>query len=136
LTDQTIKVEPGYATVKAEKEALRTADIQWGVDKLEATGNAVAASGWAFLRGQHSGGSEIRLVLQKDTQTFSCATEPVLRPDVTTHFERKFDLDHAGFNCKFSKDALPRGTYKVGIYIRNARSNAEGMVLTDKEITI
>lgn len=135
LTDRNIKVGSEYATVKAEKEALRTADIHWGVDKLQATGNAVTASGWAFFRGQHTPGSEIRLVLQNDTHTFSCATDPVLRPDVTTHFGKKFNLDHAGFNCKFLKDALPGGTYKVGIYIRNTQSGTEGMVLTDKEIT-
>ncbi len=136
LTDKIVKAGSEYASVQPEPRVLPAGNIRWGVDKLEAESNAVNASGWAFVTGQDTEHAEIKLVLLNGNQVFTCTTDPVLRPDVTTHFGNIHNLDRSGFNCKVLKRALPGGKYKVGIYIRNTKSGAEGMVITDKELSI
>jgi len=63
-------------------------------------------------------------------------TDPTLRPDVTNSRNKKYNLDHSGFNSKILKTALLKGNYQLGILVKNNKSKREGMIFINKQIPI
>ncbi len=134
-TDRTIKVGTEYARVTAGPDTIPAGDISWNLDQWETDGQSIRAAGWAFSNNQGTEDALIQLVLQNGSRTYLCETNPVRRPDVAAHFKQE-GLGQSGFDAKVAKSALPKGTYRVGIYIRNRKTQAAGMVLTNKNISI
>ena len=135
-TQQMVKIEAAYATVRPGSGDIPTGNIVWNLDRLETGKKLVEAAGWAFFKDQGTADSQIQLVLQNGNRTFFCETESMLRPDVTSHFDKKYDLDHSGFSVKIARGSVPSGTYRLGIHIRNTKTNESGMILTDKSIRL
>lgn len=136
-TNEVVRVGTEFATVTAGPAALPAGDIHWAIDILQAEDKAVRIAGWSFLNNQGTEDTQIHLVMQHGDKTFMCETNRIMRPDVTA--ARATDgtnLDYSGFDTKIARGTLPKGTYRLGIYIKNHKTGAEGMVLTDKSVSI
>ena len=62
-------------------------------------------------------------------------TEKVVRQDVTTYFNSDFDLSNSGFKSVLRFADVTAGTYQIGIYVRNEKTEKEGLIVTDKTFT-
>ena len=90
--------------------------------------------GWAALENQDADSSIINLVLKDGENIYVLPTVPYPRPDVTSSFNNKFKLDNCGYVAKFSKMALPKGTYRIGFLIQDLRHKTEAIFFTEKQI--
>lgn len=113
-----------------------TGRIVYGLDPLESDGPLIKIGGWAALENQDAGGSKISLVLKGRENNYLCPVDPVLRPDVTSHFDNKYKLDSTGFKVQLLKNSLRKGHYQIGIRINNPQQNKDCMILTDMEVEI
>jgi hypothetical protein len=138
LSDKLVVVGAPFASIKPYSNSLPTGDIMYGIDQFQNQKNFIHMAGWAALKDQNADNSTILLVLKKEDNTmFVCDTEqPVLRTDVTAHFNNKFNLDKSGFSCRLSKSSLPAGKYQFGIWIKKNNVNKDGVIWTDKTIEI
>ena len=81
--------------------------------------------GWAFIDGENSENCESYIVLRSDRRTYVFDTVPVLRTDVTAHFEELgLNLDYSGFIALIPTRRVASGEYTVGIYIRKGETEA------------
>ena len=123
-TPEKISLLPSVDNMNASVEGILENPTYWLI------------KGWAFLPGQDSEGSEITLVLNRDGQNVAVNTNPVMRPDVTTYFKSKNNLEYSGFEVKLLKSKLAKGKYRIGILVKNKRNNSESFKLTDKTVEI
>jgi hypothetical protein len=136
-TDKFVRIGPEFATVTAGAATIPVRDILWAIDVLETKDNFVRIAGWSFFKGQGTEDTQIQLVMQNGGKTFMCETIRIMRPDVTTAWAiNGTNLDYSGFDTKIAKSAIPRGTYRLGIHIKNLKTRTEGMVLTDRTVSM
>lgn len=131
-SDRIIKV--GYSEFSEAlfyAKPFPKAEINYQLDSFNNNNEIINVSGWAHFAGHSTYNQEIKLVLQNANGSYLYETEPIQRPDVTAHFTNKYNLDGSGFNCKLRKSSLPKGDYKVGIYISDSKLDKEGLVMTD-----
>jgi hypothetical protein len=93
--------------------------------------------GWSFLKGETNQSVYERLiVLQSDSQTYFFTTTNKARPDVQTAYaDLQLDLNNSGFSAHISKDVLKRGTYQIGILLKNRDNGTVYYLVTHKSIT-
>ena len=109
--------------------------ILFNFDSYQYSTNTLKFSGWSFLDNQDANDSKIVLVLIRNNQTKILPIQKVERKDVTSFFNKnKFNLDNTGFICEFNTTELPKGTYKLAIYIENKKTKKSGLILTKKII--
>ena len=58
-------------------------------------------------------------------------TKQVLRKDVTYYFKSKINIDNSGFEAEINKTELPKGNYRVAIFVYNKNNNKQGLNFTD-----
>jgi hypothetical protein len=124
--------------VTAEKiSALPPAGpIIYGIDLLESTGGFLNISGWATLENADATNNVISVVLKNGDQSYIAEAEPSLRPDVSARPGNKYNLDNSGFAAKVLKQNLPKGTYQIGILIKNSKTKKEGFLMTNRQVNV
>ncbi|HMH20948.1 MAG TPA: DUF6311 domain-containing protein, partial [Puia sp.] len=106
---------PEYATPEKTGQLPPAGKIVYGLDPpLPVSSDLIELGGWAAMEGQGAEGYQISIVLKNEKNIYVCATDPVLRPDVTAHFNNKYTLDHSGFRVQVLKNTLDNGKYQVG----------------------
>lgn len=94
-------------------------EIHYNFDRYTDTEQFILLYGWAFNSTvQTNKGDSVFIFLKSDKNTYLGATTKIMRPDVTSYFNRAY-LDEAGFSSTVSKEDLVKGKYKVGIAIKN-----------------
>lgn len=108
-----------------------TNDIKYGIEViLTDDPRGVEISGWAFIEGEDSEGSEVYIVLESASRTYIFDTMLVVRPDITRHFkELDLNLDRSGFTALIPARKIGDGEYTVGIYIK--KGDIEALQYTD-----
>lgn len=103
-----------------------TGDIVSDIEKIKDVGQTYKViSGWAFIEGVESEGSEIYLVLQSERRTYALKTNPKKREDVTAaHRDLNLNLDNSGFEAWINVwsrkgERIRSDDYRLGIYIKN-----------------
>lgn len=110
-----------------------TDNIQYWIDYFETTKHILEVNGWAFIEGHDSVNSEIYIVLKSVGRTYVFTTEPVVRENVTRHFEELgLNLDYSGFAALIPARKIAGGEYTIGIYI--TKDNIEALQYTDRVV--
>ncbi len=134
-TEKIIKVHIAeYAALKKTDNWPPMADIAFNAETIRTDDKMILVQGWAFFKEQDAGESRIGIVIKKEENLYLSFADPMLRPDVTSHFNNRYDLDHSGFSIKILKSALPKGSYQLGIFIEDHVKKKRGMIFTGKEI--
>ena len=106
-------------------------EIKYRLENFGYSDMYIKASGWAFIEGSTTEGAIISVVLiNENKECFVIPTDTARRDDVSEYFNEQ--LPFSGFYANGSLKGLKKGTYKVGILIKD--NNKEGFVITDKFI--
>lgn len=136
-TEKIIKLHiTEYAAIEKSGTLPPVADIVFNAENIHSDDTLITVQGWAFLNKQDASDSRIAIVLKNENDFYLAFAEPMLRPDVSSHFKNVYKLDKAGFTIKILKSALPKGRYQLGILIRDSKRKKEGVVFTGKAIDI
>jgi hypothetical protein len=125
-----------YATPEKTARLPDAGKIVYGLDYFKTDSGQIQLSGWAAPEGGDAEHNKITGVLKSKENTYTFDVEPLSRPDVTTAFHNKLNMDNSGFRAKLEQTALEKGVYQFGILIRDTRDNKESMIFTDKTVTI
>lgn len=108
------------------------------IETFEVVNNDVSILGWAYFDGIDSNDSKVTLVLVNEKtspkETRIMPTLRTIRPDVTTYFKCSFNADNSGFKANYNISSLEIGTYKLGIYLENKKTNKKGLFMSDKVV--
>lgn len=121
------------ATVKEIRSDLYklTDDIVFNIENLAQTEDTVRFSGWAYDSSKKNNNHiKTKILLQDATgKTFEMNTIRLYRFDVATPDGRRRGLGLTGFETYFIQDAVPAGTYKVGIVINKKVKMTEHIII-------
>lgn len=101
---------------------------------FENKNNFIKVSGWAYFKDQSPDQTRIILLLIKDGETAKLHVEKVVRKDVTSYFKLDYNVDNCGYNATLDTKNLKKGTYKLGVFLKNDATSKEGLLITDKTI--
>ena len=101
---------------------------------FENKNNLIKVSGWAYFKDQSPDQTRIILLLIKDGETAKLHVEKVVRKDVTSYFKLDYNVDNCGYNATLDIKNLKKGTYKLGVFLKNDVTSKEGLLITDKTI--
>ena len=104
------------------------------LETFENKNNVIKVSGWAYFRNQSPDQTRIILYLIKDGVTTKLRVQKVFRPDVTSYFKLDYNVDNCGYDATLNIKNLKKGTYKLGIFLKNDTTGKEGLLITDKTI--
>ena len=104
------------------------------LETFENKNNVIKVSGWAYFRNQSPDQTRIILYLIKDGVTTKLRVQKVFRPDVTSYFKLDYNVDNCGYDATLNIKNLKKGTYKLGIFLKNDTTVKEGLLITDKTI--
>ena len=104
------------------------------LETFENKNNVVKVSGWAYFRNQSPDQTRIILYLIKDGVTTKLRVQKVFRPDVTSYFKLDYNVDNCGYDATLNIKNLKKGTYKLGVFLKNDTTGKEGLLITDKTI--
>ncbi len=104
------------------------------LETFENKNNVIKVSGWAYFRNQSPDQTRIILYLIKDGVTTKLQVQKVVRPDVTSYFKLDYNVDNCGYDATLNIKNLKKGTYKLGIFLKNDTTVKEGLLITDKTI--
>jgi hypothetical protein len=91
------------------------------IQRLNNGNKFLSIEGWGFIDSTlNNKGDSIFITLSSDTRSYIAATTLQQRPDVTTHFSKPY-LDDAGFKALAFFDSVAKGSYRLGIAIRDQR---------------
>lgn len=101
---------------------------------FENKNNLIKVSGWAYFKDQSPDQTRIILLLIKDGETAKLHVEKVVRKDVTSYFKLDYNVDNCGYNATLDIKNLKKGTYKLGVFLKNDVTSKEGLLITNKTI--
>jgi hypothetical protein len=127
----TIAGEAGLQSISLPAE---TGGIRCGIDGLDVGVHITELRGWAFIDGCGPNDAQTFIVLKSGGTCHVFDTQVELRPDVTSAYgDSNLGLDRSGFVCNVPSRKIGNGPYVIGIYIRNA--NTEALTYTDFVVT-
>lgn len=104
------------------------------LETLEDKNNIIKVSGWAFFKNQSPNKTKIILLLIKDGEATKFQLQKIIREDVTSYFKLDYNVDDCGYNATIDTKKLKKGTYQIGIYLKNEETNKAGLMITDKTV--
>ena len=108
--------------------------FMYNVEKFVTVNNVVSVIGWAYFNNQLSQNTEINILLIKDNKPIKFLIQKNNRPDVTSYFKNKFNVDSSGFDCKIDLANVESGIYKIGLYLKDLSTNKESLIIYDKTV--
>ncbi|HWA34027.1 MAG TPA: hypothetical protein VG737_07855, partial [Cyclobacteriaceae bacterium] len=117
VTDRILKSQIDDYVVPRPAEVPPVGMIDKGIDEFRDNGPYCTIAGWAAPKDSDFTGYQIQIILQSDHGGYICDAESRLRKDVTEALNNGHKLDSCGFYLKIKKDDLPKGEYKIGIYL-------------------
>lgn len=112
------------------------AKLKFWIDSFEMNSEYIKADGWAYIDGQSATDSDIKIVLISNDKAYRAQTQKLKREDITKATNNGFNLDNSGFSSKTKIAKLQNGKYRLGIIVKDKKTNIEGLVLTDKNFDI
>ncbi len=109
-------------------------DFVYNLDAFEYANGTVKVNGWAYFENFDADQTKIAVVLIKDGIATRVPSQKVSRPDVTNGSRKNFNLDNSGFAVVYDVNGLNPGKYQLGIYLKNAETKKEGLILTDRSV--
>jgi hypothetical protein len=95
--------------------------IRHSVENLVDGNKFISAKGWAFAdTTDNNKGDSIFLVLNSNSDSYIAPARIRPRPDVTGYFQKSY-LDDAGFDALVFKEDVNKGSYVLGIAIKNSK---------------
>ena len=110
--------------------------FMFNVETFEIANNILNTSGWAYFENQEASKTTLELLFIKDGKAIKLLKQKVSRPDVTSYFNNKFNVDNSGFKSTYDISKFGQGKYQLAIYLFDKSTNKEGLVLTEKFIKI
>ena len=108
--------------------------FMFNVETFEIANNILNTSGWAYFENQEASKTSLELLFIKDGKAIKLLKQKVSRPDVTSYFNNKFNVDNSGFKSTYDISKFGQGKYQLAIYLFDKSTNKEGLVLTEKFI--
>jgi 4-amino-4-deoxy-L-arabinose transferase-like glycosyltransferase len=108
--------------------------FMFNVETFEIANNILNTSGWAYFENQEASKTSLELLFIKDGKAIKLLKQKVSRPDVTSYFKNKFNVDNSGFKSTYDISKFGQGKYQLAIYLFDKSTNKEGLVLTEKFI--
>lgn len=80
--------------------------------------------GYSFVIGSDNACYERTLLLKNtsNNRVFGVKTEKVYRPDIKANLKDQINVDLTGYSCKMKRDAVPEGTYRFGMLVKDKTS--------------
>lgn len=98
----------------------------------DVTDTKTLLKGWAYFPNIEASNTIIEVVLLNENGIIrKVPTKQVLRKDVTYYFKSKINIDNSGFEAEINKTELPKGNYRVAIFVYNKNNNKQGLNFTD-----
>ena len=72
------------------------------------------------------------MLLIKDGEVAKFQLQKIIREDVTSYFKLDYNVDDCGYIATIDSKKLKKGTYKIGVYLKNEETNKAGLMITDK----
>ena len=111
---------------------IKQSIIQSNVEVFEKKENMFVISGWAYVKGIESKTNRVELFLINDTNQINVQSEQIIRKDITSFFkDDNVNYDMSGFEAKINLSKIPKGDYKLGIYIANVNEKIEEIKVSD-----
>ena len=139
-------IREGKPIEVCQQEPKKTGGIKYNLEdfidwsrKIYNEVETYALWGWAFLDiGQKIALTDFdRYVVLTDNQgcSYLFSTQIYLRPDVTNYFtELGLDLISSGFYAVIAKNALPPGSYNIGILFEHKQNGSAYYITTNENI--
>jgi uncharacterized membrane protein len=99
------------------------------IDKFETTPKIIKIKGWAYFSDQDATDSNIEIILVGNGKAYKIQSQKMDRNDVAEYHRIPYDLTNCGFRVNALTTNLPPGTYRLGIILKNKKTNKEGLVL-------
>jgi hypothetical protein len=124
---------PDHFEVTPFSGTLHPVELSINIDGFDDSATKVKVGGWAAFPNEDAAGCQISLLLKgSDDKIYISPTNNTLRPDVTSYFKNKYNLDESGFDATISKKGLAKGKYQIGVLIYKPGSNKVATYFTDK----
>jgi hypothetical protein len=105
---------------KADPERIKHGDIRHFIETYTEKEGHLYIAGWAFREAaQNNKNDSVFIALKGEHDFYMAPSNLQLRPDITSHFQKEY-LDNAGFNALIFKSGIERGTYSLGIAIKDS----------------
>lgn len=107
--------------------------IQSNIEVFEKKDNNIYhISGWAYIKGIESKANRTEIFLINDAHQINVQSDQIIRKDITSFFkDDNVDYDTSGFEAKIDLNKIPKGEYKLAIYMANTDKNLEEIKVTD-----
>lgn len=116
-------------------KATSTKKIIGNVEDAKVYNGSLYINGWAGFENEDSKGTNTKIIISNKTTIYEIETQKVLRKDVTSFNQNKFNYDETGYKSKNKIDSFTKGKYKVAIVVSKP-NNQVNYFLSDKEIII
>lgn len=123
------------AMINPEEYILVQEGIDYYIDEVNYTHNAITIQGWAIKKGENIDVSECYIVL-KDTSSgeyMKIPTKIISRGDLTEYFNDGFNYDYSGFFAKVLDKKLNKNS-DFDIYILYQNNNEKYLIDTQMSI--
>ncbi len=109
-------------------------EIRYHIERLDTADDAIVElRGWAFIPGESATDRETFIALESKEGVYIFDAQDLPRPDVTDAYgNSRLNLDMSGFLAFLPTATLPKGSYRIGIYIR--KPDGEALVYTTREL--
>lgn len=125
-----LKIEP------LQDDISQDDSIMGGVDEFVQTGNRILIAGWVAYEKIPSEGTKISLILKNQDHQFDVETNKKLRVDVTDYLGDGTNYNSSGYIADFDVSGLPKGTYEVGLRLKDTISGKDSYKNSYKTIDI
>lgn len=106
--------------------------IQSNVEVFELKEGKFVISGWAYIKNIESKSNRLELFLINDENQINVQSDQIIRKDITTFFNKdNVNYDMSGFEAKIDLSKIPKGNYKLAIYIANSSQGFEEIKVCD-----
>ncbi|NHM03424.1 glycosyltransferase family 39 protein [Flavobacterium celericrescens] len=111
---------------------IKQSIIESNIEVFENKDNKFIISGWAYVKGIESKDNILELFLVNDSSQINIESEQIIRKDITSFFkDHNTNYDMSGFQSQINLDNIPKGNYKLAIYVANSNKKIEEIKLTD-----
>ena len=110
-----------------------TNNVRHNVEWIRETAEGVEIGGWAFIDNQSAAGSEVFVVIKVADHESIFPAAKAQRHDVSVYFKNP-NLDDSGFSALLKKGDIPRGEYRIGLYLK--QGTQEALQYTSKSVTV
>jgi hypothetical protein len=118
-TDKTVEIgNKAYKDLVVSNTEYIPTEIIYNLESISIKKGVVKMNGWAAIKNKSSESKTLKIILINKNK-YELETDMIIRNDVTSSNENKFNYSYSGFELQFKQKNIPKGSYKIGILIKD-----------------